>query len=116
MPNRFAPAEGGEKTYALYTKERTYAASHALRAAMRAHGIDVAGDVRTVELGDFIGDSVAATGLPVELARHDSDQLQDIVRKVNKWSINWLADRVIMTAAALSRRTTPSMQVAVEAM
>jgi D-alanyl-D-alanine carboxypeptidase/D-alanyl-D-alanine-endopeptidase (penicillin-binding protein 4) len=106
----------GETTHVLYTKERTYAASHALRAALRAQGVDIVGDVRTMELGDFIGDSVAAAGLPVELARHDSDELQDIVRHINKWSINWLADRVIMTAAALARRTTPSMQVAVEAM
>ena len=37
-------------------------------------------------------------------------------RSVNKWSINWLADRVIMTAAALSRGTTPSMEVALDAM
>jgi len=108
--------KGGETTHALYTKERTYAASHSLRAALRARGVDIQGDVRTMELGDFIGDAVGAAGLPIELARHDSAQLQDIVRHINKWSINWLADRVIMTAAALARRTTPSMQVALEAM
>ncbi len=106
----------GEKTYSLYTRERTWMASHALRAALRARNVTVNGDVRSVELGDYIGDAVGAAGLPVELARHDSDQLQDIVRRINKWSVNWLADRVIMTAAALSRRTAPSMQVAVEAM
>jgi len=106
----------GTKTYGLYTRERTWMASHALRAALRAHNVAVTGDVRSVELGDYIGDAVGAAGLPIELARHDSEQLQDIVRRVNKWSINWLADRVIMTAAALARRTTPSMSVAVEAM
>ncbi len=106
----------GTRTFNLYTRERTWMASHALRAALRSHGITVNGDVRSVELGDYIGDAVGAAGLPVELARHDSDELQDIVRRVNKWSINWLADRVIMTAAALARRTTPSMQVALEAM
>lgn len=106
----------GEKTYNLYTRERTWMASHALRAALRSNNITVTGDVRSVELGDYIGDAVGAAGLPIELARHDSDQLQDIVRRINKWSVNWLADRVIMTAAALARRTTPSMQVAVEAM
>ncbi len=106
----------GAKTYSLYTRERTWMASHALRAALRAKGVVVKGDVRSMELGDYIGDAVGAAGLPIELARHDSDQLQDIVRHVNKWSINWLADRVIMTAAALARRTTPSMPIAVEAM
>jgi len=108
--------KGGETMHPLYTKERTAVASHALRAALRAHSVVVNGDVRVMELGDFIGDSVGAKGLPIELARHESQTLQDIVTRVNKWSVNWLADRVIMTAAALARRTTPSMDVAVDAM
>src|SRR5690606_10033710 len=94
----------------------TALAAHALRAALRAHGVVVNGDVRVKELGDFVGDAVADQGLPIELARHESQTLEDIVQRVNKWSINWLADRVIMTAAALSRRTTPSMEVALEEM
>ena len=108
--------KGGETMYTLYTKERTAVASHALRAALRAHQVVVNGDVRTMELGDFIGDSVGAKGLPVELARHESQSLQDIVTRVNKWSINWLADRVVMTAAARTRRTVPSMDIAIEEM
>jgi serine-type D-Ala-D-Ala carboxypeptidase/endopeptidase (penicillin-binding protein 4) len=106
----------GETLYALYTKERTAVAAHSLRAALRAHQVVVNSDVRVMELGDFIGDSVGATGLPVELARHESQSLQDIVTRVNKWSVNWLADRVIMTAAALTRRTVPSMDIAIEEM
>ncbi|HSD87348.1 MAG TPA: D-alanyl-D-alanine carboxypeptidase/D-alanyl-D-alanine-endopeptidase [Kofleriaceae bacterium] len=108
--------KGGETIFPLYTRERTAVASHALRAALRIHNIAVTGDSRSMELGDFIGDSVKTRALPVELARHESAELQDIVRRINKWSINWLADRVIMTAAALSKRTTPSMDGAVEAM
>ncbi len=110
--------KGGETMHPLYTKERTAVASHALRAALRAHGVTVTGDMRVVELGDFVGDSVGAGrgALPAELARHESAELRQIVSKVNKWSINWLADRVIMTAAALSKRTTPSMDVAIDAM
>ncbi len=108
--------KGDETMHALYTKERTALAAHALRAALRAHQVAVNGDVRVMELGDFIGASVAAKGLPIELARHESQTLEDIVTRVNKWSVNWLADRVIMTAAALSRRTTPSMSVAIEEM
>jgi D-alanyl-D-alanine carboxypeptidase/D-alanyl-D-alanine-endopeptidase (penicillin-binding protein 4) len=54
--------------------------------------------------------------LPVELARHDSATLAEIVTHINKWSINWLADRVIMTAAALTQRQAPSMQLALDAM
>ncbi|HEX5063633.1 MAG TPA: D-alanyl-D-alanine carboxypeptidase [Kofleriaceae bacterium] len=108
--------KGGETMYALYTKERTAVAAHQLRAALRAYQVVVNGDISTIELGDFIGDQVGSKGLPVELARHESQTLGDIVTRVNKWSINWLADRVVMTAAALSRRTTPSMDVAIDAM
>jgi D-alanyl-D-alanine carboxypeptidase/D-alanyl-D-alanine-endopeptidase (penicillin-binding protein 4) len=106
----------GETLYPLFVKQRTYDAAHALRAALRAQGITVTGDVQTMELGDFVGEAANAGSLPGELGRHDSATLAEIVRRINKWSINWLADRVIMTAAALSRRTTPSMDVALDAM
>src|SRR5207244_1171517 len=43
-------------------------------------------------------------------------RLAEIVAHVNKWSINWLADRVIMTAAALTKHQPPSMELALEAM
>ena len=108
--------KGGETMYPLFTRERTALAAHAFKAALRMHNIAVNGDMRVMELGDFIGDSVGAKGLPIELARHESQTLQDIVMRVNKWSINWLADRVIMTAAALNRRTVPSMDIAIDAM
>jgi D-alanyl-D-alanine carboxypeptidase/D-alanyl-D-alanine-endopeptidase (penicillin-binding protein 4) len=108
--------KGAEISVPLLVKERTYDAAHMLRAALRAHGVVVNGDVHTAELSDFVGDAANAGGLPAELGRHDSATLADIVTKINKWSINWLADRVIMTAAALARRTTPSMDVALDAM
>ena len=40
----------------------------------------------------------------------------DIVAQVNKRSINWLADRVVMTAAARAYGGLPSMQLGIEAM
>jgi D-alanyl-D-alanine carboxypeptidase/D-alanyl-D-alanine-endopeptidase (penicillin-binding protein 4) len=108
--------KGASKLYPFYTRDRTAVAAHSLRAALISHGVSVGGDMRVIELGDFIGESVKTHALPIELARHESLELQQIVRKVNKRSINWLADRVIMTAAALSKRTVPSMDVAVAAM
>jgi D-alanyl-D-alanine carboxypeptidase len=97
--------KGKDAVLRHYTKERTAFAAHALRAALRGEGIQVTGDVGVGQLGDFIGDAVGATGLPHELGRHESAPLADIVRRINKWSVNWLADRVIMTAR--SRRCTP---------
>lgn len=108
--------KGGATTYSLVVKERTADAAHVVRAAMRAHQIMVNGDVQVQELGDFIGQATATTGLPIELARHESATLADIIARVNKWSINWLADRVILTTEALAHRDQPSMDHAVDAM
>jgi serine-type D-Ala-D-Ala carboxypeptidase/endopeptidase (penicillin-binding protein 4) len=108
--------KGGQATYPLATRERTAMAAYALRAALHAHGVALDGEFKIAELGDFVGDAVAAGSLPIELARHDSVRLADIIARVNKWSINWLADRVIMTAAALVKRQPPSMDLALAAM
>lgn len=107
---------GGHTTYNLVTRERTATAVYALRAALRAHGVAVSGDLAVAELGDFVGDAVGSGSLPLELGRHESQPLSAIVLRVNKWSVNWLADRVIMTAAALTRHQPPSMDVALDAM
>jgi D-alanyl-D-alanine carboxypeptidase/D-alanyl-D-alanine-endopeptidase (penicillin-binding protein 4) len=108
--------KGGATRYSLVTRERTATAAYTLRAALRAHGVAVNGEARTAELPVFVAGSTAAGGLPVELARHESARLADIIARVNKWSINWLADRVIMTAAALVKRESPSMELALSAM
>ncbi len=108
--------KGAETMYPLYTRERTATAAYALRAALRAHGVAIAADYKIAELGDFIGDASVAAAIPMELGRHDSARLAEIVARVNKWSVNWLADRVIVTAAALAKRQAPSMELALGAM
>ena len=110
-----AIGKGFETTYQAPTKLRTFDAAYTLRAALHARGVSVDGAIKTQELGDFIGAAVGAA-LPVELGRHDSAQLAEIVAHVNKWSINWLADRVVMTAAALARHQEPTMENALAAM
>lgn len=108
--------KGKSTVYSLWTKERTATAAYALRASLRAHNVTVSGDLEILELGDYIGDSVGKGSLPVELARHESRPLADIVARINKWSVNWLADRVVMTAAALAHHRQPSMDLAIDAM
>lgn len=108
--------KGGHTTYTLWTKQRTANAAYALIAALRANGIAITGEIKTGELGDYVSDAVAAGALPVELGRHESRPLADIIARINKRSVNWLADRVIMTAAALARGKQPSMDLALEEM
>ena len=107
---------GGATMFPIATRERTATAAYALKGALAAHNIHVQGDLKFLELGDFVGEAVGAGTLPIELGRHESRPLSDIVTRVNKWSINWLADRVIMTAAALTHRQPPSMELALDAM
>jgi len=106
----------GKVDYPLWTKQRTAAAVYSLIAALRARSIGFTGELKTMELGDFVGDAVATGALPVELGRHDSNSVTDIISRINKWSINWLADRLVMTAAALVRHQPPSMDLAIETM
>ncbi len=107
---------GKTASYSLWTKQRTANAAFSLMASLRARAIPVTGEVKQGALGDFVGDSILTGKLPVELARHDSLPLAEIVAKVNKRSINWLADRVVMTGAALARRQPPSMKLALDEM
>jgi D-alanyl-D-alanine carboxypeptidase/D-alanyl-D-alanine-endopeptidase (penicillin-binding protein 4) len=109
--------KGGTTTVSVGVKDRAVLTAYTLAAALRAHGVTVASGFRIEELGDFVGDAIAkGGGVPVELGRHDSKPLGAIITSVDKWSINWLADRVIVTAAALARRQPPSMPLAVDAM
>lgn len=110
--------KGGTTTYdvALTPADRANATAYALRAALVARGIVVTGDVRVEELGDFVGESLANGDVPIELGRHASRPLAAIVRDVNKWSVNWLADRVILSAAALTHHAPPTMELAVDTM
>jgi serine-type D-Ala-D-Ala carboxypeptidase/endopeptidase (penicillin-binding protein 4) len=109
-------ARGRETMYPLVTRERTAVAAYGLRNALRTHGVAVRGDFKVEELDSFVGESVGAGNLPIELGRHDSPRLAQIIARINKWSINWLADRVIMTAAALVKRQPPSMELALSTM
>lgn len=105
--------KAGVVTYPLALKDRSAVAAHWLRASLRAHAIAVTGDVAISDFDQFIS---RVSGPPPELARHDSAPLAEIVAQINKRSINWLADRVIMTAAGLARGEAPSMTAALAAM
>lgn len=108
---------GNKLTYPLNAnKLRTAAAAYALLAALAHHKIDITGAWKTHELADYLGESIAHGSLPVELGRHESIPLTAIVARVNKWSINWLADRVVITAAGLSKNQPPTMELAIDAM
>jgi D-alanyl-D-alanine carboxypeptidase/D-alanyl-D-alanine-endopeptidase (penicillin-binding protein 4) len=108
--------KGKAFTHWLWTRERGLHAAYALRAGLRAAGVEVTGNVRVAAFADVVASAATAGFIPLELARHESAPLGDIVAQVNKRSINWLADRVVMTAAARAYGGLPSMDLAIEAM
>lgn len=89
---------------------------HTVRAALADAGIEVTGSVRLLELDAFLAESVAAGRLPIVLAEHQSRPIGDLIARVNKRSINWLSDRLIMVAAAQRYGGGLSMDKAVRMM
>ncbi|HUQ04564.1 MAG TPA: D-alanyl-D-alanine carboxypeptidase [Kofleriaceae bacterium] len=100
----------------VWTRDRHLHTAHVLRTAMRDAGIEVKGDVTVRELPQFVDETAAIGRLPVTLVEHQSEPLSHIVAQVNKRSINWLSDRVIATATALSHDEKPSMDKGIDAM
>jgi D-alanyl-D-alanine carboxypeptidase/D-alanyl-D-alanine-endopeptidase (penicillin-binding protein 4) len=89
---------------------------HALAAVLARAGVEVGGEVTLGEFEDFVTRSAEAGQLPVQLAEHRSAPMRDLVKLVNKRSINFLADRLIMTAALDARGGKMSMKNAIETM
>jgi D-alanyl-D-alanine carboxypeptidase/D-alanyl-D-alanine-endopeptidase (penicillin-binding protein 4) len=88
--------------------------AHVLRALLIEAGIEVGGTIKIEGFSAFIARSAAAGRLPVELAEYQSAPMSDLVRMVNKRSINWLSDRLIMSAAAHERGGPLSMSSALD--
>ncbi len=109
--------QGKSYTYNRSVRLRSTFTGYLLRAALRAAGVEVTGRVRLAEFDAYTAEAAAGGWLPVELARHRSKAIEELVARVNKRSTNWLADRLLMTAGAeLDGGGLPSMQKGVEAM
>ena len=65
---------------------------------------------------DYMAEAVAGDYLPVALVSHESEPLHALVARINKRSINYLADHVVMTAGAALYGGQPSMDKGVQAM
>jgi serine-type D-Ala-D-Ala carboxypeptidase/endopeptidase (penicillin-binding protein 4) len=100
----------------IWPKDRGPFTAELLRADLGKVGVTTTGGVRVAELAEYASDAGSRGWLPVELGVHQSDRLADIVARVNKRSINWLADRVVMTAAAARTGASPTMSDALDAM
>jgi serine-type D-Ala-D-Ala carboxypeptidase/endopeptidase (penicillin-binding protein 4) len=89
-------------------------AGHLVRAALVGRGIQVIGGVTTMPLESYM--SGAGADVPVTLAEHESPPLRDLVSIINKFSVNWLAERLIHAAGAAEFGGRATLDNAVGAM
>ena len=111
-----AIGKGKRVARTVSTKERHVFTAHLVRAALARAGVELSGDVHVAELEAYVAAASAAGRLPIVLAQRESAPLAEIVGQVNKRSINWLSDRIVATAAALTAGQQPSMGEAIDAM
>ncbi len=109
--------EGRSGTYWRSLGLRSTYTGYAVRQALRQAGVEVTGGVRLADFDAYHGEAVAAGYLPIELGSHSSKSMHELVARVNKRSLNSLADRLLMTAGAEARGGgAPSMENGIEAM
>lgn len=107
---------GTTRSYRRGVHRRSTFTGHTLRRALRDAGIEVTGAVRLADLDAFVAEASRADVLPVVLAEHGSWPIEKLVSRVNKKSLNWLADRLVMTAGAHRYGGEPTMEKGVRAM
>lgn len=106
---------GAKRSYWRVVRNRSLFTAHAMRAALQRAGVEVTGTARTVEFSEYVR-MAGPSYLPVQLATHRSATMAAIIARVNKRSINRLADRVIMTAGAAAFGGEPTMAKGVRLM
>ena len=104
------------KTLRVSAPLRSTFTGHVVRSALLDAGIDVTGTIRIEDFDQFVARGQAAGKLPVELVTHESKPMSELVSVVNKYSVNHLADRLVMTAAAHEGDGRLSMNSAVATM
>jgi D-alanyl-D-alanine carboxypeptidase/D-alanyl-D-alanine-endopeptidase (penicillin-binding protein 4) len=107
---------GQTRTFERHVPRAALYTAHVLRGALVEAGIAVDGGARTLELDAYLAAASAAGTLPVELARHDSAPVSELVARINKPSDNFLADRLLMTVGAVRYGGPPSLPRGVDAM
>ena len=109
---------GRTKRYRRLVPQRAAFTAHLFADELRSAGIEASGEVTRRSLPAYVAAATrgAPAYLPVELGRHESAPMSALVRKVNKRSINWLADAILETAGAVVYGGPPSMANGVRAM
>jgi D-alanyl-D-alanine carboxypeptidase/D-alanyl-D-alanine-endopeptidase (penicillin-binding protein 4) len=84
--------------------------------ALEDAGIEILGTTKTASFEDFNAEASRAGHFPWPLAFHESATIRSLVTRVNKRSLNHLADRLVMSAAQRVHGGPLRMSTAVDLM
>jgi D-alanyl-D-alanine carboxypeptidase/D-alanyl-D-alanine-endopeptidase (penicillin-binding protein 4) len=90
---------GHKRVLSAKIPDRTAFTADVFKKALQEAGIEVKGESRVGSLVDFTAEATRADKAPGPLAVHKSATIASLVTRVNKRSLNSLADRLVMTAA-----------------
>jgi D-alanyl-D-alanine carboxypeptidase/D-alanyl-D-alanine-endopeptidase (penicillin-binding protein 4) len=102
----------------LYAKvpSRASFTGSVLKQALEDAGIRVQGTTRLATFDAFNADASRAGRIPWPLAEHESKTIASLVTRVNKRSLNSMADRLVMSAARSVHGGPLNMDLAVDLM
>lgn len=107
---------GHQRVVHLLAKDRGSFTASTFRQALKDNGIEVLGSVEFASFDDFSARSSQSSLLSEPLAVHESATIASLVSRVNKRSMNYLADRLVMSAARSRHHGPLEMESAITLM
>ncbi len=102
-------AVGNRITKTVAVQQRPRFAGQWLRWELSQLGIEVTGNIAIEPLHDYLQRLASQGQFAVALATRTSATVGELVTKINKRSINWLADRLVAVAAGFEHNITPTL-------
>ncbi len=102
-------AVGNRISKSVAVQNRPRFAGQWLRWELNKVGITVAGDIKIEPLHDYLQRLASQGQFALPLATRTSVTVGELVTKINKRSINWLADRLVAVAAGFEHNVTPTL-------
>ncbi len=90
---------GHKRVVHVLAQRRSSFTASSFRQALQDHGIDLLGNIEFANYDDFSARSSQSQFTSETLALHQSIPISQLVTRVNKRSLNYLADRLVMSAA-----------------
>lgn len=107
---------GHKRVLTAKVPRRSSFTASVLKRALEDAGIAVHGDTRLASFDEFNAQASREGRIPWPLAVHESPTIASLVARVNKRSLNHLADRLVMSAARSIHGGAPNMGQAVTLM